>query len=124
MDENFPKLEIDCCELMPINQTFLAKIEEANLIGEDFLTTDIKPIYDRLKLLSAEEWKNIIALGEQTKLFEYKEISNIKYVFSKILKKDMVNQKTIPNFVKELIVFNVFVKHKKILKKLKKDLVN
>ena len=36
-----------------------------------------------------------IALGEQTKLFEYKEISNIKYVFSKILKKDTVKERSL-----------------------------
>ena len=54
--------------------------------------TEIKPIYDRLKLISSDDWKNIIALGEKTKLFEYKELSNVKYVSSKILKKDSVKE--------------------------------
>ena len=54
---------------------------------------EIKPIYDRLKLLSADDWKKIIALGEQTKSFEYKELSNIKYVSTKILKKDSIKER-------------------------------
>jgi len=32
--------KVDCCELMPINQTFLAKIKGANPIGDDFLTLE------------------------------------------------------------------------------------
>ena len=53
---------------------------------------EIKPIYDRLKRISADNWKKIIALGEQTKTFEYKELSNVKYVSSKLLKKDSVKE--------------------------------
>lgn len=56
---------------------------------------EIKPIYDRLKLISSEEWKKIIALGEQTKVFEYKELSNIKYTSSKLLKKESVREKAL-----------------------------
>lgn len=56
---------------------------------------EIKPIYDRLKLISAEEWKKIIALGEQTKVFEYKELSNVKYTSSKLLKKESVKEKAL-----------------------------
>lgn len=40
-------------------------------------------------------------------------VFNVFVKHKKILKKDLVNQKTLPNFVKELIVFNVFVRHKK-----------
>lgn len=56
---------------------------------------EIKPIYDRLKLISSEEWKKIIALGEQTKVFEYQELSNIKYTCSKLLKKESVKEKAL-----------------------------
>ncbi|WP_417784699.1 AIPR family protein [Tenacibaculum sp.] len=56
---------------------------------------EIKPIYDRLKLISSEEWKKIIALGEQTKVFEYKELSNVKYTSSKLLKKESVKEKAL-----------------------------
>ena len=53
---------------------------------------EIKPIYDRLKLVPSEEWKKAIALGEQTKIFEYKELSNIKYTSAKLLKKAPVKE--------------------------------
>lgn len=53
---------------------------------------EIKPIYDRLKLISLNDWNKIIDLGEQTKIFEYKELSNVKYVKSKILKKEFVKE--------------------------------
>lgn len=56
---------------------------------------EIKPIYDRLKLISSEEWKKVIALGEQTKVFEYKELSNVKYTSSKLLKKEPVKEKAL-----------------------------
>jgi DUF1009 family protein len=64
--------------------------ELSNLQEQEII--EIKPVYDKLKLLSTNEWKKIIALGEQTKSFEYKELSNIKYVSSKILKKDSVKE--------------------------------
>jgi hypothetical protein len=63
----------------------LSPLEEVEII-------EIKPIYDRLKLISSEDWKKIISLGEQTKVFEYKELSNVRYVSSKLLKKDSVKE--------------------------------
>jgi len=69
----------------------LLEIKNLSLLKEKEII-EIKPIYDRLKLISSEDWKKIIALGEQTKLFEYKELSNVKYVSSKLLKKDSVKE--------------------------------
>ncbi len=33
-----PNVPVDCFELMPLNQTFLKKIEGVNILGSDFLT--------------------------------------------------------------------------------------
>lgn len=66
----------------------LSELKENNVV-------EIKPIYDRLKLLSLEDWKKIIALGEQTKVFEYKELSNIKYTSTKLIKKEPVKEKAL-----------------------------
>lgn len=73
------------------------KVDEIKKLSElkEKEVVEIKPIYDRLKLLSSEEWKKIIALGEQTKVFEYKELSNIKYTSSKLLKKESVKEKAL-----------------------------
>lgn len=42
-----PNSFIDCFELMPLNKQFLGKIPTANIIGEDFLLSDVKQ-YDRI----------------------------------------------------------------------------
>lgn len=43
----FPAMEVDCFELMPLNQSFLNKLPTAHLIGEDFLTAT-GPRYERI----------------------------------------------------------------------------
>lgn len=42
--------QIDCCELMPTNQTFLSKINEVLIIGDDFLKLgeEFNNYYDRI----------------------------------------------------------------------------
>lgn len=62
---------------------------------KDEKTVDIKATFDRLSQISKEDWKRIIALGEQINLFEYKELSNIKYVSSRIIKKEGVKEEAI-----------------------------
>ncbi|WP_336126836.1 AIPR family protein [Mesoflavibacter sp. CH_XMU1422-2] len=74
---------------------------------KDEETIEVKFIYDRLKLIKAADWKRIIALGEQTKVFEYKELSNIKYTSTKLLKNDSV---------KEIAIVKCFESLKKIKK--------
>ncbi|MFL0353160.1 AIPR family protein [Xanthomarina sp. GH4-25] len=73
------------------------KLNEIKNLSElkEIEIVEIKPIYDRLKLVSSEEWKKVIALGEQTKIFEYKELSNIKYTSSKLLKRESVKEKAL-----------------------------
>jgi hypothetical protein len=41
---------------------------------------EIKFIYDRLLLLSKDEWKRIIDLANQTKIFNSLELANVKSV--------------------------------------------
>ena len=78
-------------EFISENTDKLVEIKNLSPLKENEVI-EIKPIYDRLKLVSSEDWKKIIALGEQTKLFEYKELSNVKYVSSKLLRKDSVKE--------------------------------
>ncbi len=42
------EMNVDYCELMPVNQTFLKKIPNTTFIAEDFLTLKGKNIYDRI----------------------------------------------------------------------------
>lgn len=78
-------------EFLSSNPEKLNFIKDLSFLQEKEII-EIKPIYDRLKLVSSDVWKNIILLGEQTKIFEYKELANVKYVSSKILKKDSVKE--------------------------------
>lgn len=44
--EFYPFLkQVDCCELMPINKTFLEKIDGVHIIGDDFLSESLQITY-------------------------------------------------------------------------------
>ena len=81
-------------EYITANPTKLKEIKDLSVLQEEEII-EIKPIYDRLKLISSVDWKKIISLGEQTKIFEYKELSNVKYVSSKLLRKDSVKEEAL-----------------------------
>jgi hypothetical protein len=73
---------------------------EQNNVNIDFIKSlsneveievvDLKAIYDRLKLISKNDWSRIIDLGEQTKIFDNLELLNVKSVQKSIFK----NEKT------------------------------
>jgi hypothetical protein len=62
----------------------LSKLEETEIV-------EVKFIYDKLLMISKEDWKRIIDIATQTKIFDYLEISNIKSVHNSLAKKDKVN---------------------------------
>ncbi|MES2275439.1 MAG: AIPR family protein [Bacteroidota bacterium] len=53
---------------------------------------DIKGVYDKMSLLKKDEWNKIIALSEQSHIFDYLEISNLKSVQRAILTKDKIKE--------------------------------
>ncbi|WP_442587461.1 AIPR family protein [Pedobacter sp. AW31-3R] len=55
-------------------------------------TVDLKAIYDRINMLKKEDWSKLIALSEQTHIFDTLEISNLKSVQRAILSKDKVKE--------------------------------
>jgi hypothetical protein len=66
----------------------LSKLQEGEYI-------ELKFIYDKLLLISREEWKRIIDIGQQTKIFDNLELANIKLVQSSILKKEKVKEQAL-----------------------------
>lgn len=58
---------------------------------------DIKAVYDRLKLISKNDWIKIFDLGEQTKLFDNLELSNLKSVHKSISKNESIKEINIIN---------------------------
>ena len=49
---------------------------------------EVKFIYDKLHLLSKEDWQRAIDLATQTNIFDNLELANVKSVRSSLLKKD------------------------------------
>lgn len=66
----------------------LSKIEESEII-------ELKFIYDKLLLLSKEDWKRIIDLADQTKIFTNLELANVKAVHSSLIKKQNVKEQSL-----------------------------
>ena len=63
---------------------------------------DVKAIFDRLKLISKNEWSKIFDLGEQTKIFDNLELANLKSVQKYISKSEMVKEVNILNALKSI----------------------
>jgi hypothetical protein len=64
----------------------LSKVEDKELINPII-------IYNRLKLIDNDTWKNVIALGEKTGKLSFKEISVIKTVLLKMKKQESIDLK-------------------------------
>lgn len=64
--------------------------------------TDIKAVYDRLKLIKKSEWSKIFDLGEQTKIFDNLEILNLKSVYRSITKNELVKEINLLNALKSI----------------------
>jgi hypothetical protein len=69
---------------------------------------DVKAIYDRLKLVSKNDWSKIFDLGEQTKIFDNLELANLKSVQKSILKSEIVKEVNIVNALKSIKKLNKF----------------
>lgn len=53
---------------------------------------DLKATYDRLKLISKNNWSKIFDLGEQTKIFDNLELSNLKSVNKSISRNENIKE--------------------------------
>lgn len=69
---------------------------------------DVKAIYDRLKLISKNDWSKIFDLGEQTKIFDNLELANLKSVQKSISKSESVKEVNIVNALKSIKKLNKF----------------
>jgi hypothetical protein len=62
---------------------------------EDVELVEVKFIYDKLQLLSKDEWKKIFDIADQTKIFDTLESHNIKSVQSGLAKKEYVKEQAL-----------------------------
>lgn len=65
-------------------------IEEIKMLSNlpELEIVEVKFVYDKLMLLSKEDWQRIVDLATQTKIFDNLELANVKSVQSSLLKKD------------------------------------
>ena len=63
---------------------------------------NVKAVYDKLKLISKNDWSKIFDLGEQTKIFENLELANLKSVYKSILKNEIVKEVNLLNALKSI----------------------
>tara|TARA_R110000868_G_C10966742_1_gene769163 strand:- start:153 stop:2540 length:2388 start_codon:yes stop_codon:yes gene_type:complete len=69
---------------------------------------DVKATFDRLKMISKNDWVKIFDLGEQTKIFDNLELSNLKSVQKSINKNEILKEVNIVNALKSLTKLNKF----------------
>lgn len=62
---------------------------------EDKESVEIKFMFDRLKLLSKDDWKKIIDLANQTNIFTIPELGNIKSIQSTLAKNEQVKEQSL-----------------------------
>lgn len=88
---NFGKKALDYVQSSPqlIDEIKeLSKLEETELI-------QVKFIYDKLLLVSKDDWKRIIDIATQTKIFNDLELSNVKSVQTSLAKKENVKEQAL-----------------------------
>jgi hypothetical protein len=66
----------------------LSKLEDNNVI-------EVKFLYDKLLLISKDDWKRIIDLASQTNIFSHLELANVKSIQNALIKKDMVKEQSL-----------------------------
>ena len=100
-----------------VGNKLLSYIEESNINIDTIKSLsneveveviDIKAIYDRLKLISKNDWSKIFDLGEQTKIFDNLELANLKSVQKSISKSETVKEVNIVNALKSIKKLNKF----------------
>ena len=76
------------------NSHLIDKIKELSKL-EDKEIIEIKFIYDKLLLISKDDWKRMIDLASQTKLFNNLELANVKTIQTALTKKEKIKEQAL-----------------------------
>lgn len=113
--KNMTSREIDfgkkVLDFMQVNPELVEQIKSLSNL-EEIEVVEIKFIYDKFLLLSKEDWKRIIDLADQTKIFSYLELANVKSVYGIIKKKELIKEQALVsayNSIKKLNKFGIKV---------------
>jgi hypothetical protein len=74
-----------------------ALIDEVKALSklEDKEIVEVKFIYDKLLLISKDDWKRIFDIATQTKIFNNLELANVKAVQTSLVKKEKVKEQAL-----------------------------
>lgn len=81
-------------ELIKRNPTFEDEVRALSKLAEEEVI-EVKFIYDKLLLISKEDWKRIMDIALQTKIFNNLELSNIKSVQITLSKKEIIKEQAL-----------------------------
>lgn len=88
---NFGKKVLD---FVQENPALLEQIKLLSTLPEKEII-EVKFIYDKLLLISKDDWKRIIDLASQTKMFDNLEFANVKSVQASLSKKENVKEQAL-----------------------------
>lgn len=97
-NKNLPAREITFGKkVLDYIQENSALIDEVKALSklEDKEIVELKFIYDKLLLVSKDDWKRILDVASQTKIFENLELSNVKSVHISITKKEKIKEQAL-----------------------------
>lgn len=98
-------------EYVQVNPVLIEEIKSlSNLVDEEII--EIKFIFDKLLLVSKDDWKRIIDIADQTKIFNNLELANVKSVCALLLKKEIVKEQALIKAyesLKKLKKFGVYI---------------
>jgi hypothetical protein len=75
---------------------------------KDKESVEIKFMFDRLKLLSKDDWKKIIDFANQTKIFTIPELGNVKSIQSALAKNEQVKEQSLMKAFESLLKLKKF----------------
>lgn len=84
-------------KVLGLVQTTPTLIDEVKALSklEDKGIVEVKFIYDKLLLFSKDDWKRILDLASQTKIFDDLELANVKAVQTALAKKEKIKEQAL-----------------------------
>lgn len=81
-------------DFIQVNPTLVEEIKSLSMLADKEIV-EVKFIYDKLLLISKDDWKRIIDVAGQTKIFNNLELANVKSVQTSLSKKEIVKEQTL-----------------------------
>jgi len=97
-------------KVMDYIQTNHHLIDEVKALSnlEDTEIVEVKFIYDKLQMVSKDDWKRIIDLASQTSMFNNLELANVKSVQTSLSKKEKVKEQALIRAYESLLKLKKF----------------